>query len=119
MTASPRENQHANLILLHIPFRIVQRGGRKEMQLLDGAVNPLRSDNTLVKALARAFKWKRLLESSEFSSAGDLAERERIAPSYLTRILQLTLLAPNIFEEMLVHLCEGEQRRATAEGGRP
>lgn len=76
------------------------------MQLPDGAANPCRSDNTLVKALARAFRWKRLLESGEFVSAGDLAEREGIAPSYVTRILQLTLLAPDIVEEIL----DGKQR---------
>ena len=55
----------------------------------------------LVKALARAFRWKRILESGEFASISELAEREGIAPSYLTRVLRLTLLAPGIFEGFL------------------
>ncbi|MDF0601928.1 hypothetical protein P1J78_14380 [Psychromarinibacter sp. C21-152] len=85
-------------VTLHIPYRVVKRGGRKEMQLPEGAVLPRRADNTLVKALARAFRWKRMLESGEFATIAELAEREGIAPSYMTRVLRLTLLAPDIVE---------------------
>ena len=88
-------------LTLHVPFRVVKRGGRKEMQLPDGAAQPRRADSTLVKALARAFRWKRLLESGEFSTIAELAEREGIAPSYMTRVLRLTLLAPDIVEAVL------------------
>ena len=88
-------------VTLHIPFRIVKRGGRKEMQMPDGAVQPRRTDSTLVKALARAFRWKRMLESGEFTTIADLAESEGIAPSYMTRVLRLTLLAPDIIEPIL------------------
>lgn len=86
---------------LHVPFRIVKRGGRKEMQLPEDATQPRRTDSTLVKALARAFRWKRLLESDEFATIAELAEREGIAPSYMTRVLRLTLLAPDIVEAIL------------------
>ena len=88
-------------VTLHVPFRIVKRGGRKEMQMPEGATQPQRTDNTLVKALARAFRWKRMLESGEFATIGDLAEREGIAASYMTRVLRLTLLAPDIVEAIL------------------
>jgi hypothetical protein len=88
-------------VTLHVPFRVVTRGGRKEMQLPDGATQPRRTDNTLVKALARAFRWKRMLELGEFATIGELAEREGIAPSYLTRVLRLTLLSPDIVEAIL------------------
>lgn len=88
-------------VTLHIPFRVVKRGGRKEMQLPDSAAQPRRTDNTLVKALARAFRWKRMLESSEYPTVAELAERERIASSYMTRVLSLTLLAPDIVEAIL------------------
>lgn len=86
---------------LHVPFRIVKRGGRKEMQLPHGVRPDRRTDSTLVKALARAFRWKRMLESGEFATVYELAEREGIAPSYMTRILRLTLLAPDIVEAIL------------------
>ena len=88
-------------VTLHVPFRIVKRGGRKEMRLPEGATQPRRADSTLVKALARAFRWKRILESGEFATIAELAEREGIAPSYMTRVLRVTLLAPDIVESIL------------------
>ncbi len=88
-------------VTLHVPFRIVSAGGRKEMQLPEGAAHSRRTDSTLVKALARAFRWKRMLESGEFATIAELAEREGIAPSYMTRVLRLTLLAPDIVEAIL------------------
>lgn len=88
-------------VTLHVPFRVVKRGGRKEMLLPEGATQPRRIDNTLVKALARAFRWKRMLESGEFATIAELAEHQGIAPSYMTRVLRLTLLAPAIVEAVL------------------
>lgn len=88
-------------VTLHVPFRVVKRGGRKEMQMPKGATQQRRADNTLVKALGRAFRWKRMLESGEFATIAELAEREGIAPSYMTRVLRLTLLAPDIVEAIL------------------
>ena len=89
-------------VTVHIPFRLVKRGGRKEMQMPDGASSQRKMDNTLVKALARAFRWKRMLETGEYATIAELAEREGIAPSYMTRVLRLTLLAPDIVEAILV-----------------
>jgi hypothetical protein len=88
-------------VTLHLPFRIVRRGGRKEMQLPEGAAQSRRIDSTLVKALARAFRWKRMLESGDFATIAELAEREGIAPSYMTRVMRLTLLAPDIVEAIM------------------
>ncbi len=88
-------------VTAHIPFRLVKRCGRKEMQLPDGASSQPKIDNTLIKALARAFRWKRMLESGEFTTIAELAEREGIAPSYMTRVLRLTLLAPNVVKAIL------------------
>ena len=88
-------------VTLHVPFRVVKRGGRKELQLPDGFRPDRKADNTLVKALARAFRWKRMLELGEFPTIAELAEREGIAPSYMTRVLRLTLLAPDIVDAIL------------------
>ena len=88
-------------ITVHVPFRIVKRGGRKEMQMPVGYRQQRKADNTLVKALARAFRWKRMLESCEFNSIAELAIHEGIAPSYMTRVLRLTLIAPDIVESIL------------------
>jgi hypothetical protein len=88
-------------VTLHVAFHAVKRGGRKEMQLPEGAAQPRRTDNSLVKALARAFRWKRMLETGEFTTIAELAEREGITPSYMTRVLRLTLIAPDIVEAIL------------------
>lgn len=88
-------------VTLHVPFRVVKRGGRKEMRLPEEAAQTRQTDNTLVKALARAFRWKRMLESGEFATIGELAEKEGIAFTYLARVLRLTLLAPNLVEAIL------------------
>ena len=88
-------------VTLHVPFRVVKRGGRKEMHLPEGATHSRRTDTTLVKALARAFRWKRMLDSGEYATIAELAEREGITPSYMTRVLRLTLLAPDIVEAIL------------------
>jgi hypothetical protein len=66
-----------------------------------GGPSPRGPDNTLVKALARAFRWKRMLKSGEFATIAELAEQEGIATSYMTRILRLTLLAPDLVEAIL------------------
>ena len=88
-------------ITIHVPFRVPRRGGRKEIQLPAGAPEQRKTDNTMVKALARAFRWKRMLDSGEFSTIAELAEHEKIAPSYMTRVLRLSLLAPDNIEAIL------------------
>lgn len=89
-------------VTLHVPFRIVKRGGRKEMQLPDGASQPRGTDNTLVKALARAFRWKSMLESGEFATIAELAEKEGIAFTYMARLMRLTLLSPAIVDAIMI-----------------
>lgn len=88
-------------VTLHVPFRVVKRSGRKEMHLPEGAEQPRKTDSTLVKALARAFRWKRMLESGGFATVRELAEAENMAFSYMTRVLRLTLLSPDIVEAIL------------------
>ena len=60
-----------------------------------------RADPALVKALARARRWKRLLESGRYGSLAELAAAEKIDRSYLGRTLRVTLLAPDIVEAIL------------------
>ena len=104
--ATTKELPIPDTVTLHVPFRVVKRGGRKEMHLPDGAATQRRPDNALVKALARAFRWKRMLDSGEFASISELAEMEGIAFTYMARLLRLTLLAPDIVEAIL----DGRQR---------
>ena len=91
-----------------ISMEILRRTGsalsgnqQKEIVLPAGVSQQRKNDNTLVKALARAFRWKRMLESGEATTIAELAERDGIAVSYVTRLLRLTLLAPDIVEAIL------------------
>lgn len=108
-----RATQVPETVTVHVPFRLVKRGGRKEMQMPDGATAQRPSvDSTLVKALARAFRWKRMLESGEFTTIAELAAHERLAPSYMTRVLRMSLLAPGIVEVILDGQKPGEIKLA-------
>jgi hypothetical protein len=58
-------------------------------------------DTALVKALARAFRWRRMLDEGVCGAIGELAQREKINRGYMSRVLGLTLLAPDIVEAIL------------------
>jgi len=51
--------------------------------------------------VARAYRWRRIIEDGEMGTIAELAEHEKISPSYLTRVMRLTLLAPDIIEAIL------------------
>ena len=91
----------AQMLTVRIPLCIRKRGGRKTMIASDMLTMPARVDVTLVKALARAFRWRRLLEDGSYSTIKELAAAEKINASYLCRVLMLTLLAPDIVEAIL------------------
>ena len=96
---------------IRIPLKVRRFGGRKMVIAPeDEAVQEKPRavpDDTLRKALARAHRWKRLLERGKVRSMNELAEQEKITPSYIARIYRLTLLAPDITEAIL----EGRQPR--------
>ena len=100
MTAAPT-------VTIRAPFAIRKRGGRKVIVAPDGSIapqpsaRPPRIDNALVKALARAFRWRRMLESGDYASIADLARAEKISRPYLTTMLRLTFLAPDVVEAIL------------------
>ena len=67
---------------------------------MTGAPRP-RVDNAMVKALARAFRWRRMLDEGVHATIDDLAKAKGLPPSYVSGILRLTLLAPDIVETIL------------------
>ena len=80
-----------------------QRGGRKLMIAPSSTTSRGSSaaDTTLVKALARAFRWRRMMEAGRFATIDELAAAEKINSSYVSRLLRLTLLAPDIVAAIL------------------
>lgn len=100
-----------NTLTVIVPLRTRRRGERRQIVAPADAdtdtdtgkwapPSPL-VDNTLVKALARAHRWKRLLENGTYATLQDLSDAEKINPSYVSRILRLTLLAPDLVEAIL------------------
>jgi len=89
-------------ITVHVPMKFAIRGGRKTI-IFDAAVpvTERRTDNALLKALARAHRWRKKIEAGEYSSITELAKAEKINQSYACRILRLTLLAPSIVADIL------------------
>jgi hypothetical protein len=89
-------------ITVHVPMTFTIRGGRKTI-LSDAVPAPPRPriDNALLKALARAHRWRRMIESGEYASITDLAKAEGVNQSYACRMLRLSLLAPSIVTTIL------------------
>jgi hypothetical protein len=87
-----------------VPMVWRRRGGRKVIVAPPGCDDwapPPKIDRALVKALARAWRWQRMLESGEYGTLAELAAAEQISRSYVCRVLRLTLLAPDIVERIL------------------
>jgi len=96
--------QEPAVVTIKVPFAVRKRGGRKLVLAPDGAPVPPsapRIDSTLVKAIARAFRWQRMLETGKYATIKEIARAERINPSYVSRVLRLTLLAPATVEAIL------------------
>ncbi|MDP7098094.1 MAG: hypothetical protein QF511_06200 [Rhodospirillales bacterium] len=101
----PRLSPDGRTLTIHVPMTFKTRGGRKLVVTPDGvpswAEPQTRIDNTMIKALARAFRWRKLLETGVYATVEEIAAAEKINTSYISRILRLTLLAPDIIEIIL------------------
>jgi len=94
-------SEAAQTLTVVIPLQIKLRGGRKSMIANGVMAVEGRQDITLIKAVARAFRWRGMLESGDFATINELAAAEKINPSYVSRMLRLTLLAPKMVEAIL------------------
>ena len=92
------------VVTIKVAFAVRKRGGRKLVLAPDGVPVPPMApqvDSTLVKAIARAFRWQKMLETGQYATIKEIAKAERINPSYVSRVLRLTLLAPTTVEAIL------------------
>jgi hypothetical protein len=89
----------------HIPMSIRQRGGKTVTVLPDGSRGMTRNeatiDNSMIKAIARGFRWNRLLHEGTYATLDDIAVGEKICPSYVSRILRLAFLSPRVVQAIL------------------
>jgi hypothetical protein len=92
-------------LVVRIPMRFQRRGGRKRIVAPDGSeiapASKPQPDGTLVKALARAWRWQRMLDDGVYATVSEIGDAENTSKSYVSRILRLALLAPDIVEAIL------------------
>jgi hypothetical protein len=92
-------------LTVRIPMTFRKRGGRKVIVVPDGSALTTRRrpsvDSVLLKALARAFRWRTLLDRGTYSTIKEIAAKERNDASYIADVLRLTLLAPDVVEIIL------------------
>jgi hypothetical protein len=93
-------------VTVQVPFSIRRRGGRKLVlapngQKLPGASSSRHVDSAMVKAIARAFRWREMLENGTYATIREIAAAEKINESYVGRVLRLALLAPHIIETII------------------
>jgi hypothetical protein len=104
----------ATSITVRVPLAIRHRPGRKTVvtPMTDG-VAPVttRADPALVKALARSFRYQRMLDEGRYASITEMAAAERLERGYLGSLLRLTLLAPDLVTNAL----DGRHMRSVTE----
>ena len=92
-------------LVTDIPLKIRQRGGRKIVIKPDGtravAQREATIDNSMVKLLARGFRWHRMLHSGAYATIEELAAAEKITASYVSRTLRVAYLSPKVVEAIL------------------
>jgi len=114
MTQGVETRLDSESLVVRIPMRFKRRGGRKRIVAPDGSeivpTSEPQPDGTLVKALDRAWRLQKLLDEGVYTSVIEIAEVEKLNQSYVSRILRLRLLAPDIVERVL----EGRQKSKLA-----
>jgi hypothetical protein len=92
-------------VTVRVPLTIRRRPGRKTLVSLgfgaEGGRIATKADPALVKALARAFRYQKLLDDGRYGSISEMAAAEKIERGYLGTLLRLTLLAPDLVEAIL------------------
>ena len=92
----------SSTITVHVPLRFTTRGNTKRIVSdTTGTASPVRFESAVIKAVARAHRWRRKIESGEYASITELAKAEKVNQSYACRMLRLTLLGPKVVAAIL------------------
>ena len=112
MAAAGRTGRQPNAaspaVTVHVPMRFQTRGGRKAVMAAQGQDGPVTRPSTaprpdpLLAALARAFYWRKLIDTGACASIAEIAAAERVSAAYVSRLMRLTLLKPQI----VLTICE-------------
>jgi hypothetical protein len=105
MTTNKQNGRDGSAVTVRVPLAIKNRGGRKVVVSPDGqpVSAPIRRrvDNALLRAVIQAFHWKSQLEAGRFATVLEVAAAEGLNRSYVSHVLRLTLLAPDLVEAIL------------------
>ena len=95
----PEVDSKAVTIVRDIPMQMKRRG--VGMRLIIGDTGPARMDRALLKTIVRAHKWFNELVSGRVHSMAEIASREGVDKSYVSRVMTLAFLAPDIAESIV------------------
>lgn len=102
----------SEFVTVNVPMAFRRRGGRKTIILPEGTPEApeieATIDDSLIKAVARAYRWQRLIENNTYSCLDDIARAEKISLSFVSRIFRLALLAPDIVEVIVDGQCSAK-----------
>lgn len=105
MNKKPTITRDGDCIVVHIPMTLKRRGGRKEIIVPEGYQGKTQTkhqaQDALVLAVIRGYIWRNLLESGKVKSIAEIARANRVDGSYISRFIDLTLLAPDIVDAIL------------------
>jgi DNA invertase Pin-like site-specific DNA recombinase len=87
------------IIVRDIPMRMKRRG--IEMRLIINGAGPARVDPTLLKTIVRAHKWFNDLATGRTKNMAEIVSREGVDKSYVSRVINLAFLAPDITESII------------------
>ena len=94
-----------NTIRVVIPLTVRKKNGRpKILPPADhGPAETRVQDAHVLRAIARAWNWRRKLERGEASTIADIAKADRVSDQYVGRTMRLAYLAPDVLEKLLIH----------------
>jgi len=95
----PEMDSNTVTIVRNIPMQMKRRG--VEMRLIIGGTSPARVDQTLLKTIVRAHKWFNELVSGRVKTMAEIASQEGVDKSYVSRVMTLVFLAPDITESII------------------
>jgi len=92
-----------NILQIFVPMKIRRRGGAAILILSEDAANAKSFDDKLLKAFAKAYKWKVILddENQKINSLSDIARSQNISTSHVTKIYRLNFISPKIVESIV------------------
>jgi hypothetical protein len=91
-------------VRVFVPLTVRRRNGRPKILAPENALEAgIRGqDPHILKALGRAWAWRRKLETGEMATAGDIAKAEKVTERFVSRTMRLAYLSPEVLERLVL-----------------